>query len=209
MLTVLLVSQMMIFFLLMTMRKTLGTGLIVLEKNISIKSMRKPRDLQQHLLGGKRKRVNKRESRKRKAIKSCMKSCRGSTKSIWLEQHVKRKRLGRARSAGMMRGAQPLSVAALQLTTQSWATVTFPGQLQGGPCRRWWTWCCTVWTERTYQRFVKCSGSSKLCGIPTNLLRDAKPGWRRRTSRGSWIQSQLCHRSSTDWLRVWGLKITI
>lgn len=109
----------MIFFLLMTMTKTLGTGLIVSEESILIKSMQKLNDWQRHLLGGKRGRVNKRESRKSKATRSCMKSCRGNTRSIWHEQHVKRKRLGRARSAGTMKDAQLLSKVALQKAAQS------------------------------------------------------------------------------------------
>lgn len=166
----------MIFFPLMMTRKTLGTGLIVSEKSISIKSTQKLNDWQRHLLGGKRRRVNKRESEKSKATRSCMKGCRGSMRSIWHEQHVKRKRLGRVRSAGTMKGARLLSKVALQKAAQSWATATSPGRPSRGQCRRWWTWCCMAWTERTCRCFVKCSASSKRCGTQINLLSDVKLG---------------------------------
>lgn len=76
------VSQRMIFFPLMMMKKILGTGLIVSEESILIKSMQKLNDWRHHLLGGKRGRVNKRENRKSRATRSSMKGCRGNTKSI-------------------------------------------------------------------------------------------------------------------------------
>lgn len=116
------VSQLMIFFLSMTMRKTTVTGLTALEKSISIKSTLKLRDWQRRLLDGKEKRPNKsesRKSRKSKTTRSCMRGCRGSTKSIWHEQHVKRKRLDLVRSAGTRRDVQPLFMLVLQPAPQS------------------------------------------------------------------------------------------
>lgn len=191
----------------MTTTRTTGTGLIVLEDSISIKNTPTLRDWPRRLLDGRERRANQRESRKSKATRSCMRGCRGNMRSIWHEQRVKRKRLGRVRSAGTRRGAPLLFMVALPLAAQSWATVTSPGQRLEVQCRRWWTWCCTVWTERTWRCSGKCSGSSRRCGTLINLPSAVKLGWRRRTSSGSWIQSQLCHRSSTDWPTVWGLKV--
>lgn len=156
-------------------RKTLGTGLIVSEENTLIKNMLKLKDSQGHLLVGKNGAKNKRE-KTRKAIKSCTKGCRRSTRSTWLEPHVKRKRLDRERSVGMRRGVPLRLTALLRPASQNWATVTSLGQLQEGRSRRWWTWCCMVWTERMWQPFVKRCGSNKLCGIQINLLSDVKPG---------------------------------
>lgn len=166
----------MIFSLLTTTMKTLGTGPIALERSISIKSTLKLRDWRRRLLVGKEGRVDKRESRKSKATRSCMRGCRGSMKSIWHERRVKRKRLGRGRSAGTRRGVRLLFMAAPRLAAQSWATATSPGRLHEVQCRRWWMWCCTVWTERTCRCSVKRSGSSKLCGILINSLSDVKLG---------------------------------
>lgn len=113
-------SQQMIFFLLMTMRKTLGTGPIVLEENISIKRMPKLKDLQRHLRDGKRRRrVKKTESKKSKPTKSCTKDFRKNMRSIWHAQHVRRKRLARAGSAGMRKSVQLLSMLALQRAAPS------------------------------------------------------------------------------------------
>lgn len=117
--TAVFVLQLMIFFPLMTTRKTLETGLIVLGKSISIKSMLKPKDWQHHLQAGKGERVNKKRNKKSKARRSCMQGCRGNMPSILLELHVKKKRLGRARRGGTMRGVQLLLIATLQLAAQS------------------------------------------------------------------------------------------
>lgn len=133
------VSQLMIFFLLMTTRKTLGTGPIALEGSTSIKSTPKLRDWRRRLLGGKEGRVDKSERRKSKATRSCARGCRGSMKSIWHERRVKRKRLGRGRSAGTRRGARLPFMVAPQLAAQSWDTATSPGRLHEAQCRRWWT----------------------------------------------------------------------
>lgn len=113
------VSQQMIFFLLMMTRKTLGIGLIVSEKNILIKSMPKLRDWQRRLLDGKEGKANEKESRKIKATRSFMQDCRGSMKSIWHEQHVKKKRPSRPRSAGTRRGVLLLFMVAPLLAAQS------------------------------------------------------------------------------------------
>lgn len=200
------VSQLMTFFPLMMTRKTLGTGLIASGRNTMIKNTPRPRDSQPHLLGGKEARVNERKRKKSEAAGSCTKGCRRSTRNIWLVQLAKRRRLGVARSSSMMKGARrPFRVAPRQ-AAQSWASMTSPGRLREARSRRWSRSCCMVWTERTYRRFVKRFESSKRCGTPINSLSDVKLDWRRRTNRRSWIQSPLCHRSSTDWLRVWRLE---
>ena len=112
-------SQLMISFLLMTTRKISGTGQVVLGENISIKRMLKLKDWQRRLQNGKERRVNKTKRRRRKATRSCMRSCRGNMMSTWLEQHVKRKRLDRERSAGTTRSVQLLSRVAPQRPAQS------------------------------------------------------------------------------------------
>lgn len=198
------VSQLMIFFPLMTTRKTMGTGWIASGKNTMIKNSPRPRDLRHRLLGGKEAKVKKKK--KSEAARSCIRSCRRSTRSIWLEQLAKRRRLDAARSGSTMRGARLPSRVAPRQRARSWASATSPGPLREVRSRRWSRWCCTVWTERTCPRFVKRFESSKHCGIRISSLRGVKLGWRRKTNGGSWIQSQLCHRSSTDWLRVWRLE---
>lgn len=125
-------------------------------------------------------------------------------KSIWNVEHGKRRRPGGRRSAGMRRAVPRPSMQAPQQAAPGWATVTSPGQHQRAASRRCWMLCCTAWTERTSRLSVKCCGSSKRCGIRTSLLRDARLGWRRKISNGSWIRSQLCLRGSTAWPRVWG-----
>lgn len=169
-------SQLMIIFLSMTTRKTSGTGPIGSEENILIKSMLKLRDWQRRLLDTREGKANRRESRRSRATRNCMRGCRGSMKSIWHERRVKKKKPGRRRSAGTSRGVRPLFTLALPLAARSWATTTSPGLLHGAQCRKCWKWCCTVSTERTCKPFVKCSGSSKRCGTQINLLRDVKLG---------------------------------
>lgn len=196
----------MTFFPLMMTRKTLGTGLIASGRNTMIKNTPRPRDSRPHLLGGKEARVNERWRKKSEAARSCTKGCRRSTKNIWLVQLAKRRRLSVARSGSTMRGARrPFRVAPRQ-AARSWASVTSPGRLREVRSRRWSRSCCMVWTERTYRRFAKRFESSKRYGTPINSRSDVKLDWRRRTNRRSWIQSPLCHRSSTDWLRVWRLE---
>lgn len=131
------VSQPTIILLLMTMMQTSGTGLIASEESISIKSTPKLRDWLRRPLGGKEGRANRRGSRKSKATESSMRGCRGSTKSIWHERRVKKKRLGWVRSAGTRKAALLLLTPAHRLAAQSWATTTSPGQLHEERCRRW------------------------------------------------------------------------
>lgn len=111
-------SQLIIICQLMMTRKTLGTGLNVSEENTLIKNMLKLKDSQGPLLVGKNGAKNKREKR-RKAIKSCTKGCRRSTRSTWLELHVKRKRRDRERSVGTRRGAPLRSTALLHPASQN------------------------------------------------------------------------------------------
>lgn len=196
-------SQRMIFFPSTTMKKTSGIGRIVSERNIFIKKMPKLRGGRRHLLEGKDRNAKKREPEKKKATRSFTGGCRRSTKSIWDVEPGKRRRLGRLGSAGTRRAVPRPSRGAPQQAAPSWATATSPGRRREAPWRRCWTWCCTAWTGKTCRRSGKCSASSRRCGTRTSLLSAARLGWRRRTASGSWVQSRLCHRSSTAWPRVW------
>lgn len=171
-----LLSQRMTTFLLMRRRRTLRTGRIASEESILLKNTPKLRDWPRHLLGGRKGKAKRRETKRSRATRSCTTGCEENMRSICCEQHAKKKRPGRRRSAGTRRDVQLLLPAAPQLEAQSWATATSPGRLQEAQCRRCWTWCCTVWTGKTCRRFVKCYGSNRRCGTLISSLSDVKPG---------------------------------
>lgn len=72
----------MTFFPSMTMKKTLGIGRIVSERNILLKSTQKLRDGRRPLLDGKARKANGSETEKKHTTRSCSRGCRRSTKSI-------------------------------------------------------------------------------------------------------------------------------
>lgn len=202
-LPILFVPQMMTICL-MT-RRTLQTGQNASEESTLQRSTLMLRDRALHLLGGRKVKVNMSERRRSRATRRCLTGCKENMRNICLEQHAKRRRPARPRSDVMRRDVQRLSIVAPQPKVQSWATATSPGLRREAQCKRCWRWCYTAWIARTCQRSVNCWRSNKPCGILTSLPSGVELDWRRRTSKGSWIQSRRCHKPSMVLPRVWGV----